>query len=181
MIAQVHVKRLPHTAGSETAWDNVAYDSDALGYVVANHQSRWRLGPQREAEQPTVLTCYHPFVRDIDAARAAMLTEDHAYWVDRVLNDLARMHGDIGALVTRVDVMLYGHGMIVPTPGFIWADDRGLRSAPVGRVHLASADASGLALFEEACFHGLRAAEEVLDGLGRTFTTSLANWRKGTG
>jgi hypothetical protein len=178
LVAQVHVKRLPASDGRKTAWDNVRYESASLGYVVANHQTRWSAGAAREADQPTVLTFYHPFSADADAARAEMLTRDHAWWADLVLNDLTAMHPEIESLVTRVDVMLYGHAMVVPVPGYIWAEDRALRSAPIGRVHLAGADASGLALYEEAVFHGLRAAEEVLDGLGRTFSTSLANWNR---
>ncbi len=178
LVAQVHVKRLPRTQGSTPAWDNVRYESESLGYVVANHQTRWALGPQREHDQPTVLTYYHPFVQEPEAAREALLEQDHAHWVDLIMNDLAAMHPEIGSLVTRIDVMLYGHAMIVPTPGFIWSADRGLRSAAVGRVHLAGADASGLPLYEEAVFHGIRAAEEVLDGLGRRYATSLANWKK---
>ena len=178
LVGQVHVKRLPKTPGSAVAWDNVHYESDSLGYVVANHQTRWSLGPEREADEPAVLTYYQPFVEDAAAARAEMLQRDHAYWVDWILNDLSAMHEEIASLVTRVDVMLYGHAMIVPVPGFVFSDDRALRSAPIGRVHLASADATGLPLFEEACFHGLRAAEEVLAGLGRSFTTTLSHWKR---
>ena len=37
---------------------------------------------------------------------------------------------------------------------------------PVGRVHFAHTDLSGLSLFEEASWHGVRAAEEVLSRRG---------------
>jgi predicted metalloendopeptidase len=35
--ANLTLDRLP--AGAETSWDNVTYNSPALGYVVATHQS----------------------------------------------------------------------------------------------------------------------------------------------
>ena len=43
---------------------------------------------------------------------------------------------------------------------------RGRMTRPLGRVHFAHTDLSGLALFEEAHDHGVRAAEEVLTALG---------------
>jgi hypothetical protein len=42
-----------------------------------------------------------------------------------------------------------------------------LRAArePLGPIHFAGSELSGLSLFEEALDHGVRAAEEVLSGL----------------
>jgi hypothetical protein len=71
-------------------------------------------------------------------------------------------HPDIDALVTRLDVMCWGHAMIQPRPGFIWSRERIDAARPVGAIHFAGTDLSGVPLLEEALYHGVRAAEEVL-------------------
>ncbi|MEK7866345.1 MAG: FAD-dependent oxidoreductase [Planctomycetota bacterium] len=157
MVANVHVDRLPEGDGFETAWDNVIYDSEGLGYVVATHQL------PRSAPGPSVLTYYRPFVgTDPAAERKRMLAMRWADWRDLVLADLSTAHAAIEEVVTRIDVMLWAHGMVRPTPGFLWGGRRALASHPVGRVHLAHSDLSGIALFEEAQYWGVRAAEGIL-------------------
>ena len=59
-------------------------------------------------------------------------------------------------------MMRWGHAMIRPTPGFIWGADRRKAAAPFRGIHFAGADLSGVPIFEEALYHGVRAAEEVL-------------------
>ena len=58
--------------------------------------------------------------------------------------------------------MCWGHAMIQPLPGFVWGPDREQASKPLGPIHFAGTDFSGVALLEEAFFHGVRAAEEIL-------------------
>ncbi|MCP4943478.1 MAG: FAD-dependent oxidoreductase [Planctomycetaceae bacterium] len=156
LVANVHVKDRPQDEGFPMAWDNVIRDSRSLGYVTATHQSGVDHGP-------TVLTWYYPFA-DVDAAitRKQMLNLKWADWVDVVLTDLRRVHPDIDALVTRVDVMCWGHAMVQPLPGFVWSPEREQASKPLGPIHFAGTDLSGVALLEEAFFHGVCAAEEIL-------------------
>ena len=156
LVANVHVKDRPQDEGFPMAWDNVIRDSRSLGYVTATHQAGVDHGP-------TVLTWYYPFA-DVDAAitRKQMLNLKWADWVDVVLTDLRRVHPDIDALVTRVDVMCWGHAMVQPRPGFVWSPEREQASKPLGPIHFAGTDLSGVALLEEAFFHGVRAAEEIL-------------------
>jgi hypothetical protein len=52
--------------------------------------------------------------------------------------------------------------MIRPRPGFLWGGPRLREAQPFGNIHFAHSDLSGIALFEEAFHHGIRAAEEVL-------------------
>jgi hypothetical protein len=59
--------------------------------------------------------------------------------------------------------------MIRPRPNFIHGTSRAAARRPFRSVHFAHTDLSGLALFEEAFDHGLRAAEEVLAARGMTF------------
>ena len=47
----------------------------------------------------------------------------------------------------------------------VFGGARAERARPVGQLHFAHTDLSGLALFEEAFDHGLRAAREVAEAL----------------
>jgi hypothetical protein len=58
--------------------------------------------------------------------------------------------------------MRWGHAMIRPRVGFQWGSARRKAQEPYGPIHFAHTDLSGVALFEEAFDHGLRAAEEIL-------------------
>jgi hypothetical protein len=53
--------------------------------------------------------------------------------------------------------------MVQPRPGVVWGATRRAASAPLGAIHFAHTDLSGVALFEEAFHHGVRAADEVAD------------------
>ena len=162
LVANVHLSRRPRESGFPLSWDNVIHDSRSLGYVVATHQSGNDHGP-------TVLTWYHPLCDDnVKAARTKLLKAKWSDLADVVLTDLERPHPEIRSLVTRLDVFRWGHAMIRPRPGFITppsADQRRKATQPDGRIHFANTDLSGIALFEEAFDHGLRAADEVLADL----------------
>ena len=112
---------------------------------------------------PTVLTYYYPFAGDSPRdARAELLAMDWEDCADLVLSDLGRAHAEIGTLVDRLDVMRWGHAMIRPRPGFLWGPARKAAARPYRGIHFGNTDLSGVALLEEAFYHGLRAAEEVL-------------------
>lgn len=81
---------------------------------------------------------------------------------DVCLTDISRVHPDIYDLCERIDIMRWGHAMISPVPGFIWGVDRRNALKSYKNIHFAHSDLSGLALFEEAFYHGNRAAEAVL-------------------
>lgn len=156
LVANVHLSRRPRESSFPLSWDNVIHDSRSLGYVVATHQAGNDHGP-------TVLTWYHPLCDDdVKAARQQLLKAKWADLADVVLTDLERPHPEIRSLVTRLDVFRWGHAMIRPRPGFITSDQRRKAAQPDGQIHFANTDLSGIALFEEAFDHGLRAADEVL-------------------
>ena len=164
MVANLTVRRLPDDA----AWDNVIVDSPSLGYVVATHQDL------RIAPGGSVLTYYLPLTApNPAAAREWMLGRDWRDWVSLILADLGQAHPDIESLVTHVDVMLWGHAMIRPVPGFVWGEARRGAAARRGGVRFAHSDMSGISVFEEAQYHGVRAAEEVMRDLGHPFASSL--------
>ena len=164
MVANLTVDRLPEGA----AWDNVLFESPSLGYVVATHQDL------RIAPGPSVLTYYLPLtVPNPDVARTWMLERSWSDWVSLILADLAQAHPEIESLVTHVDVMLWGHAMIRPVPGFVWGEARRRAAERHGAIHFAHSDMSGVSLFEEAQYHGVRAAEEVMRELRHAHSSSL--------
>jgi hypothetical protein len=95
-------------------------------------------------------------------AREKLLGMEWREFADTALTDLARPHKDIRALVERLDVMRWGHAMISPRPNFVWSTARREAARPYRSIHFAHTDLSGVALFEEAFYHGTRAADEVL-------------------
>jgi protoporphyrinogen oxidase len=138
------------------AWDNVLRDSPSLGYVVATHQTGRDHGP-------TVVTYYHPLCdEDPRAARRRLYAAGRDEWADVALADLETAHPDIRELATRVDVVRWGHAMVRPSPGFVFGGARAAAARPVQGIHFANTDLSGVALFEEAFHHGIRAADEAL-------------------
>ena len=162
-VANVSVDRL----FDGTAWDNVFFDSDSLGYVVATHQSL------STVRGPSVLTWYKPLTGDPLVERGAMLAREWPSWRDEVLDDLRRAHRDIRSVASNVDVMLWGHAMIRPVPGFITGEARRKALEPLGCIRFAHSDMSGLSLFEEAQYRGVKAAEEILGALAIRFESSL--------
>ncbi len=162
MVANLFLKDRPQSRGFPLAWDNVIYESKSLGYVAATHQRGLDRGP-------TVFTYYYPLCdHDARAARSRLLAAEWADWADVTLTDLTRAHPDIRSQVERLDVMRWGHAMIRPRPGFVWSEARARASQPFRGIHFAHSDLSGVALFEEAFYHGLRAADEVLASRGRS-------------
>ncbi len=167
LVANVSIADRPRDRGFPLAWDNVLYDSRSLGYVVATHQRGLDRGP-------TVLTWYYPFAdAEPRTARARLLEMDWQACADLALTDLSLAHPEIDTLATRIDVMRWGHAMIQPRPGFMWGKPRAVARKPVGPIHFAHSDLSGVSLFEEAFYHGVRAAEEVLTARGERIASLL--------
>ena len=94
-------------------------------------------------------------------------------WRDAILHELYKIHPELYGHVTRLDVWVWGHGMIRPTPGFIWGDARRRAQAAKPPVWCAHTDLSGIAIFEEAQHHGIIASESAMKHLGHNFQTSL--------
>lgn len=162
LVANLHLRSRPESKGFPFAWDNVLYDSPSLGYVVATHQTLADLGP-------TIWTYYLPLLnRDARAERQRLEALDHRSICDAIVSDLSRAHRGLEGAIERIDVWRWGHAMISPRPGFVWGEARRRAAEPIDdRLFFAHSDLSGVALFEEAQDHGVRAAEAALRSLGR--------------
>jgi hypothetical protein len=158
LVSNLHLSDRPEALGTEPAWDNVIYASRSLGYVSATHQRGRDYGP-------TVWTHYLPLLEE--DARQALLDAEPPALADAVVSDVERAHPELRRDLDRVELWRWGHAMVAPRPGFLEGGRRlARRAAPLGRVHPAHTDISGIALFEEAFFHGTRAAAEVLAAQG---------------
>ena len=157
LTANLTLDRLPAEHGFETAWDNVIYDSPALGYVVATHQSL------RTHIDRTVWTFYWSLAEGSPAAnRALLLAKDWNYWKEAIFSDLERAHSDIRQCVSRIDILRLGHAMARPVPGFLGSEQRRRLTESSGNLLFANSDLSGFSIFEEAQYRGVNAAERAL-------------------
>ena len=136
------------------SWDNVLYESPSLGYVNATHQKEIDYGP-------TIWTYYYPMCAE-ENGRTKLFNYEWKDLADVCLTDIARAHPEIYELCKRIDIMRWGHAMISPRPDFIWSGVREKAMQPYRNIHFAHTDLSGIALFEEAFYHGSRAATEIL-------------------
>jgi hypothetical protein len=167
LVANLHCDRLPASVGVPHAWDNVLYGADSLGYVVNSHQTGSFGGP-------STLTWFHAYCgSDLSAARTEAMASDWWSTEEQVLSELSQAHSDISSRVHRIDANIWGHGTVRPVPGLHSDDGLARLAEPIGRISFAHTDLSGLSLFEEASWHGVRAAEEALNALGHPLGESL--------
>ena len=169
LVANLTLSQLPESrAGVATAWDNVLYDSPALGYVVATHQ-QMRLRPGA-----TVLTYY----RTLDKltppqGRQLLRTTTRETWAGSILAELAPAHPDIRAITSRLDICRHAHAMVRPLPGLLFGAARQRFASDGAHLRFAHADVSGFSLFEEAQYRGVLAAERSMRRLGWSRFSSL--------
>ncbi len=156
VVCNLHLREHPKSRGFPLAWDTVFLESKSLGYVTATHQRGADIGP-------TVLTWYMPLVEGTPAdARRKLVSLSRAEWAEAAVSDIAIAHPGARNLVERVDVCRWGHAMIRPEVGLFSSGVLESAQRPTGRIHFAHTDLSGVALFEEAFFHGVRAAREIV-------------------
>lgn len=160
MVANLTLDEAPREGDGGPAWENILYGSPGLGYVSANHQSANDGGPP-------VWTYYRCLPGpDPRGERTQLLERNWEECCGLVLEDLETAHPGLGARVERLDVMRYGHAMIRPTPGLIGSPERRMLEELDGPVQFGASDMSGVSIFEEAQYRGVRAAERCLRRLG---------------
>ncbi len=162
VVANITLGSIPKSAAKPSgdaplSWDNVFYGGGSLGYVVATHQ---RAAIHKDK---TVWTYYRPLDHlPPPNSRKQALSKTPDEWKNLILTDLSVAHPEISEQIESIDVWLWGHGMIRPTPGFIWGRARAAMQKNRGRIHFAHSDMSGISIFEEANYQGVRAADEVI-------------------
>ncbi len=152
MVANLQLDQaLDDRPGAPPSWDNVFYGAESLGYVDAMHQS------MLPYPGPTVLSSYWSWGA-APAHREALLKDSWTTHAARVVQELATAHPDWPSKVRQIDLMRYGHAMSIPAPGVRSSASLRALNASSGRVSFAHSDLSGYSVFEEAYFHGVRAA-----------------------
>ncbi len=164
IIANITIKSLPNHKGTGLCWDNVAYSTASVGYVNASQQSL------KTSNDKTVLTYYLPLCdHDTRVSRLAAYARTYDQWLDIIIPEMEYMHPNITENIEQVELWLWGHGMISPSPGFIWGQSRQNALKPIDdKLFFAHTDLSGISIFEEAFHQGIRAAKEVLASYGET-------------
>jgi NAD(P)-binding Rossmann-like domain len=161
LVANMRVNFEGHSLLKGIYWDNVPYGRNSLGYVYAGHQTLTQY-PPREG----VLTWYEPLTHLSPAdARKWLLEADYEVLKARVLADMEHMHPGISAHIQALDIWRWGHGMVRPVPGLLWGDGLKALREPIGKIHFAHSDLSGISIFEEAFHRGVVAADAVLKSL----------------
>ncbi|MBX9685799.1 MAG: FAD-dependent oxidoreductase [Candidatus Obscuribacterales bacterium] len=163
LVANVSLRQVPSCRSELFAWDNVDYYSDSLGYVMATHQNiSTRTGA-------TVLTYYYPMsAEEPMLARRKLLNLDEKLWSEKIIADLERLNPGIRSDILSIDFWPWGHGMIRPSVGYIWGENRRKMKENSGQIFFAHSDMSGISNFEEAQYHGVEAAKAVLAKFGQS-------------
>ncbi|GAA4374864.1 FAD-dependent oxidoreductase [Hymenobacter koreensis] len=158
LIANLTVAGLPQGPGVPLCWDNVQYGSASLGYINANHQN---LGSDLGSK---VITFYWPLSEEApDLARRRAYQTSYEDWMTQILSELETAHPGISAHLQHAEAWVWGHGMVAPTPGYLWNSERFSAAQPRhGKLFFAHTDLSGVSIFEEAFYQGIRAANEIL-------------------
>ncbi len=157
MIANITLHHLPPQRGFPLCWDNVIYGTQSVGYVDANHQDL-------KSSAKRVFTFYLPLVNNApDVARRKAQATPYEHWLEIIAEEMEHSHPGITECMEHIDVWVWGHGMIAPQPGFIWGDNKKIVSRPINnKIFFAHTDLSGISIFEEAFYQGIRAAKEIV-------------------
>jgi len=157
VIANITVNNMPQQRGLPLCWDNVIYGTASVGYVDANHQDL-------SASTRRVITFYLPLVNEEpDIARKKAQATTYQDWLHIITEELEYAQPGITQCFEAADIWVWGHGMIAPRPGFIWGDSRKNAGAPVNdKIFFAHSDLSGISIFEEAFYQGIKAARQIM-------------------
>jgi hypothetical protein len=160
MVANLTVDApLNEGRGEQLCWDNVIYGSKSLGYVNAQHQQLGFHGNQK------VITYYKPLAGpDSVASRMQAYSKQFSDWKSEIVTDLKTAHLHIENNIQEMNVWLWGHGMVRPSPGFIWGQTRRSANTPLNKkIFFAHSDVAGISIFEEAFYQGHKSARAVLE------------------
>ncbi|WP_207420345.1 NAD(P)-binding protein [Desertivirga brevis] len=163
LVANITLKGLTGAPGAPLSWDNVAYNTPSVGYVNANHQDITAEGGSK------IITYYLPLCdHDTRVARLAAYARNHEQWLDIVVPELEYLHPNITEQIENVEFWVWGHGMISPARGFVWGESRRNANQPLNdQIFFGHSDLSGVSIFEEAFYQGIKAAKQVLNSNGK--------------
>ena len=142
----------------ELAWDNVIYGSSGLGYIYDQHQNINQVLGEK------VITYYKSFsTNDCKKARKKLYSMKEAELKTLVLEDLKKAHPLIEDFILEMQFHKIGHAMIAPVPNQIFGENTRLTKESIdGKIFFAHSDLSGISIFEEAFYQGIRTAKQMI-------------------
>ena len=142
----------------ELAWDNVIYGSSGLGYIYDQHQNLDQILNEK------VITYYRSFSsNDCRKARKKLYAMKEAELRNLVLEDIKKAHPLIEDFIIEMQFHKMGHAMIAPVPGQIFGEAAKEAKEPIdGKIFFAHSDLSGISIFEEAFYQGIRTAGQMI-------------------
>ena len=80
-----------------------------------------------------------------------------------VLDDLKKAHPLIEDFILEMQFHKIGHAMIAPIPDQIFGEKtKAAKESIEGKIFFAHSDLSGISIFEEAFYQGLRTARQMM-------------------
>lgn len=141
----------------ELAWDNVIYGSDGLGYIYDQHQNVDQIMGEK------VITYYRSFsTGDCRKARKKLYSMKKDQLKNLVLEDLRKAHPLIEEYILEMQFHKIGHAMIAPVPGQMRERSQLAKQSNDGKIFFAHTDLSGISIFEEAFYQGIRTAAQMI-------------------
>lgn len=158
MVANITTDKLDEREGAVLSWDNVLYKGKGLGYVEATHQQI------KQLKTKNVLSYYLPLTEG-PAKDERKFAQKRSFedWVQIIRNDLSAAHSNFTQKVKNIDIWIWGHGMISPKINFIHGNIKKQMQQPINdKIFFAHTDLSGISIFEEAFYQGIKAAKGIL-------------------
>ena len=142
----------------ELAWDNVIYGTSGLGYIFDQHQNLNQIIGEK------VITHYKSFsTADCKKARKKLYAMKESELKTLVLDDLKKAHPLIEDFILEMQFHKIGHAMIAPVPNQIFGEETRTAREPLeGKIFFAHSDLSGISIFEEAFYQGIRTAGQMI-------------------
>jgi len=163
LMGAASVSHTPVLKGDPLAWYNSVHGRLIQGFLVGDYNSeRWRSGDVR---RPNVLCLWAPLGGKVE--RQDLLDNPWSHWADRMADDLEYMIPGVQADLTRLDIYVWGHHMVIPRPGFLTGDGRARLTRPLGNITFAHSDRHGMPSFELAARAGHDAALEAIAAVRR--------------
>ncbi len=155
--ATISLKKDSELNNSELCWDNVIYKSKGLGYIYNQHQTVNQIIDNKS------LTYYYSFSNsDLKQARREFLKMKDEAIKNIIISDLSIAHPNISNEIETIEIYKIGHGMISPTPNFIFSEEKAVAKKNIDdKIYFAHSDLSGISVFEEAFHQGIDVVNQI--------------------
>jgi len=157
MVATVTLTEIPNGRGMDICWDNVAFETRSLGYIYNQHQSLSHVTGNK------VISIYMP-LDDLDDRTARKEIENRSLdeWKKIVIDELKIMHPHIEENICEIEICIWGHGMILPSPGLLKNGILKTLAEPIAnKIYFAHTDLSAYSVFEEGFDLGYLTAQKI--------------------